>query len=69
MGNSKRFKLGSNNYRQKSVSNDFISAAEKIRRHLQLEENKLHGKNAQEVTFAYVTKYIYENYLKGEPIR
>lgn len=68
MGRAKRFKLGVRNYKQKPVSNDFIIAAEKVKRFLQEEENSKNGRKAEEVTFAYVTKYIYEQYLRGKRI-
>lgn len=65
----KKFALGSNEYRQKPNSNDFIKAAEKIRSFLQEEENRKFGKKAKSVSYAYVTKYIYSNYLRGKNIK
>jgi len=65
----KRYSLGSNGYKQKLVSNELINATEKIKNFLQDEENRRYGRNAQEVSFAYATKYIYDNFVKGRQVK
>jgi len=69
MKNIKRYSLGKNGYKQKPVCNDLINATDKIKKYLQEQENKKYGRKAQEVTFAYTTKYIYDNFLRGKNIK
>ena len=64
-----KFKLGSNQYKQKANSNDFVKAVEKIQNVLQDEVNLKYGRNAPKISYAYVTKHIYDNYLKGKNIK
>lgn len=60
----KKFKVTSP--RKKDCDLEFIRAAEKIQKFLQEEENKKFGRKAQKVSFAYATRYLYENFLKGK---
>jgi len=69
MINKRRYSLGNNGYKQKPVSNDLISATNRIKKYLQEEENKKYGRKAQEVSFAYTTKYIYDKFLRGKTIK
>lgn len=64
-----KFKLGSNQYKLKANSNDFVNAVNKIQKFLQEEVNKEFGKNAPTISYAYATRYIYQNYLKGKNIK
>lgn len=65
----KKFKLGTDQYNLKANSKDFIKAVEKIQQFLQEEVNTTFGKNAPTISYAYATRYIYKNYLKGRNIK
>lgn len=60
----KKYKV--NSPRKKDCDLEFIRAAEKIQRYIQEEENRKNGRKAQKVSFAYATRYLYENFLKGK---
>lgn len=64
-----KFKLGSTQYKQKAVANEFIKATEKIQKYLQEEVNQQYGRNAPTISFAFATKYVYKNYLQGKDIK
>lgn len=60
----KKYKVSSP--RKKDCDLEFIKAAEKIQKFLQEEENRRFGRKAQKVSFAYATRYLYENFLRGK---
>jgi hypothetical protein len=64
----KKFMLNRSDYKMKPNHKDFETAAKKIQKQLQQDENMRFGKKAQTVSYAYVTKYIYDNFMRGKRI-
>jgi hypothetical protein len=66
---SNPFKLSRSDYKMKPNHVNFENAVKKIQKILQEEENRKKGRKARNVSYAFVTNYIYNNYLRGKTIK